>query len=75
MAAPKPREAPMNEPNESDQMEPAVEDGFHVHDPASANWVVRKVVEARQYGAQGHSVSNQSLSRPRLPFRRLHRQI
>lgn len=26
-----------------------VEDGFHVHDAETANWVVRKIVEARQY--------------------------
>lgn len=34
------------------ELEPAslhVDDGFHAHDAATANWVVRKVVEARAY--------------------------
>ncbi|HZK82445.1 MAG TPA: host-nuclease inhibitor Gam family protein [Humisphaera sp.] len=29
--------------------DPPVPEGFHVHDEASANWVVRKITEARAY--------------------------
>lgn len=37
-------------PSEPEPLAQAVSDEFHVHDAASANWVVRKIVEARQYG-------------------------
>jgi len=31
------------------EIAPAVVEGFHVHDEGSANWVVRRIIEARQY--------------------------
>ena len=38
--------------NEADVVPAPPSDGFTVHDAASANWVIRKVVEARAYAAR-----------------------
>ena len=37
---------------EIEAIEQQVDDAFHVHDAASANWVVRKITEARTYSAR-----------------------
>src|SRR5688500_6897486 len=63
MAVPKLREVRMSEANESDQIEPFVKEGFHIHDAASANWVVRKVVEARQYAERVQAWADRELRR------------
>lgn len=36
-------------PDTSDAETPSVPEAFHIHDEKSANWVVRKIVEARAY--------------------------
>ncbi len=53
----------MSEANESDQMGPAVEEGFHVQDAHGANWVVRKIVEARQYALRVQAWADAELRR------------
>ena len=39
-------------PTEIEAIERQVDDAFHVHDAASANWVVRKIIESRTYAAR-----------------------
>jgi hypothetical protein len=53
----------MSEADQSNQLGSAVEEGFHVHDAASANWVVRKVVEARQYAERVRAWAEAELRR------------
>lgn len=38
------------EPGQDIEEEPVVPAGFSVHDESSANWLIRKIVEARTYG-------------------------
>ncbi len=37
-------------PDSTDAIDQALPEAFSVHDAASANWVIRSIGEARQYG-------------------------
>jgi hypothetical protein len=51
------------ESTRDEHIDPPVPETFHVHDQATANWVIRKIVEARQYAERVEDWAERELRR------------